>query len=123
MKHLRSDYNAIQPWPVRRPHTAKLRGETTTDIPGWMGEDPAARLNSLTPLIPDDEPVFLIRGQDPVGGMAVRAYADYAERCGADAEMVRQIYAWADRMEAYAEDKQHGAPDVPAGMLRNAEDA
>lgn len=28
MRHLRSDYDAIQPWPVKRPHIAKQGGRT-----------------------------------------------------------------------------------------------
>lgn len=70
-------------------------------------------------IVPEDEPVFLIRGQDPAASVAVRAYAVAAAAAGADAEMVRQIGAWADEMKAYAKRAQHGPPDIPDGQLRN----
>lgn len=118
MRHLRDDYNAIQPWPVKRPHHAKIDGELRMNT-GYLPDGGYDPQHEPQPIIPDDEPVFLIRGQDPIGGQTVRAYADYAERCGADPAMVQAIYVWADRMEEYAESKQHGAPDVPKGLLRD----
>jgi hypothetical protein len=68
--------------------------------------------------IPDDEPVFLLRGQDPSAGFAVHAYAVSAAAHGADPEMVARIKDWSKLMKAYAERAQHGPPDVPDGMLR-----
>ncbi len=62
--------------------------------------------------IPDDEPVFLIRGQDKIGASAVRAWALLAEACGADPVIVATALDHAYRMEAWA--KKHGkVPDMP----------
>jgi hypothetical protein len=59
--------------------------------------------------IPEDEPVFLIRGQDRVGATAVRLYAALAEEAGADPELVQRCRDWADRM---AEWPKHKTPDL-----------
>lgn len=48
--------------------------------------------------VPEDEPVFLIRGQDAVGAEAVLAWADLAERRGADKATVRSARLHAERM-------------------------
>ncbi len=39
-------------------------------------------------LIPEDEPVFLLRGQDKFAHQVVALYADLAERGGADTKLV-----------------------------------
>lgn len=62
--------------------------------------------------IPADEPVFLIRGQDPTAALIVRAWADAAERLGADAELVRLAREQADAMDAWPTKK--AVPDLPA---------
>jgi hypothetical protein len=113
MRHLRSDYDAIQPFPVKRQHIVKIDGETVDANQGieHLGK-------RMDPLIPDDEPVFLLRGQDPAAANAVRAYARLARALGSDPEMCNRIMQWADEMEQYAATKQHGVPDVPEGMLR-----
>jgi hypothetical protein len=76
------------------------------------------RIQDPAGLIPDDEPVFLLRGQDPAAAEVVRFYAEHAADLGADADMIRAVEAWADRMDDYAEAVGHGAPDVPRGKLR-----
>jgi hypothetical protein len=111
MRHLRKDYDAIQPWPVRRPHIAKM-GDAVGEFERLTDE------TTVQPLIPDDEPVFLLRGQDPAAANAVRAYARLARALGSDPEMCNRIMQWADEMKQYAATKQHGAPDVPEGMLQ-----
>lgn len=58
MKHARPDYDAIQPFPTKRPHIVKIDGETVdASEDKYLGKH-------MEPLIPDDEPVLLIRGQD-----------------------------------------------------------
>src|SRR4051794_31669255 len=54
-----------------------------------------------TRFVPFDEPVFLIRGQDIVGGDAVRAWAELAERAGAGADIVAAAREHAARMDAW----------------------
>lgn len=115
MRHLRRDYDGIQPWPVKRPHVAKLNGYL---IVGQQAENAIEDDLPIEPLIPDDEPVFLLRGQDPAAAKAVRAYIRYAAAIGVDEETLAALDTWAEEMADYAERAQHGPADVPAGMLR-----
>jgi hypothetical protein len=62
-------------------------------------------------LIPDDEPVFLIRGQDAISGQAVRAWAELAEINGADPEIIKRALDHADKMDRWPKKK---TPDLPA---------
>lgn len=68
--------------------------------------------NGTTRLVPRDEPVFLIRGQDAAGAATVRAWADMAETLGADSEILRVAREHADRMEAWPKKK---TADLPRG--------
>lgn len=112
MRHLRQDYNAIQPWPVKRPHLVKRPDGSTGEplIDGFL-------TNGEAPIIADDEPVFVLRGQDPAAARAVRTYAAEWLIHGGDPDVARQLLGWADEMEAYAAQAGHGAPDVPAEFL------
>lgn len=118
MRHLRRDYDAIQPFPVKRSHIVRIDGEVK-DANSGSPDHLWTLGRHMDPLIPDDEPVFLLRGQDPVAAAVVMAYASGVESSGGDPEMVRQIRAWAGQMRDYAEAKQHGVPDVPQGQLRD----
>lgn len=60
-------------------------------------------------IIPSDEPVFLIRGQDAVGAAAVRAWADLAEAAGAAPDILRLARDHAAKMDAWPKKK---TPDV-----------
>lgn len=118
MRHARTDYEAIQPWPTKRPHTVKVDGITTFNIEvESMSEMGGPRLE---PIIPDDEPVFLIRAKDAVGPSVVKDWANRAELDGADEELVTKVRAWADVMEKYAKVNYGGGktPDTPEGLLR-----
>ncbi len=53
--------------------------------------------------IPGEEPVFLIRGQDEVGWMAVEAWANLAEAAGAPDSIVMRAREHAGLMEKWAE--------------------
>jgi hypothetical protein len=53
--------------------------------------------------IPSGEPVFLLRGQDPLAADAVEAYADAAEAAGASEAFVASARAQADAMRRWAE--------------------
>lgn len=57
-------------------------------------QDPAGK-------IPEDEPVFLLRGQDKAAVGAVRAYAEILESMGGDPVLVRLSRLWAARMEQW----------------------
>ncbi len=47
-----------------------------------------ARIQDNANIIPDDEPVFLIRGQDIVAPFALQKYALLAEEAGAPGDVV-----------------------------------
>lgn len=111
MKHARTDYDAIQPWPTKRPHTARVHGAVHFDLPA--DAEPAC-----DPLIPDDEPVALLRGQDPVGWRAVLAYCDIAEGMNVQPDLVAALRAHADAMREWCERVGHGLPDAPSEVLR-----
>ncbi|MBN9441144.1 hypothetical protein [Bosea sp. (in: a-proteobacteria)] len=87
MKHARSDYDTIQ--------------QIST--------------NGTTRQIPVDEPVFLIRGQDVVGGDAVRAWAALAEAEGASPDILKAAREHAMKMDAWPKKK---VPDMPEGTGR-----
>ena len=111
MKHNRPDYAAIQPWPTKRPHIVKVNGETRELE---LTDDPSD--DDLQPIIPDDEPVFLLRAKDPWAAETVRFWAWLQSRNGADVELVMSCERFADEMEAYYDDyyasrKSHA--DVP----------
>lgn len=67
-------------------------------------------------LIPEDEPVFLIRAKDIVGADAVRAWADLAERAGAAPDIVAAARLHADNMTTWRILHDNGGqiPDMPA---------
>ena len=72
------------------------------------------RIQDPAGLIPDDEPVFLLRGQDQHAAAIVRLYALTVEACGGDPEIVRRSFEQADRMQAWPEHKKPDMPIPPA---------
>lgn len=99
MKHLRKDYDRIQD-----PAIA----------------DPSLLAPGCKP-IAEDEPVFLLRAQDGAAAHAVLAWADEAERLGADANLVGAVRAWAARMISWRSSNvgwQGKIPDTPDGQLK-----
>lgn len=77
-------------------------------------------LAALDARIPNDEPVFLLRGQDPSAEIAVRAWADDAERLGAEPNLIRKVRLWATTMGEYARSHGKRVADAPEEELRNA---
>lgn len=110
MRHARRDYDAIQPWPTRRPHVGKKDGVTVTAPVGHSG-------TGFDPLIPDDEPVFLIRGQDLAAIPAAEAWCDAAERLGADAEIIATVRRHIEVVREWQAEHAK-VPDAPADVLR-----
>lgn len=117
MKHLRSDYDAIQPFPQRRAKIAKIEGETVN-----LDQDPTEKWLGLhmDPLIGEDEPVFLLRAKDPVAGDVVRYWAERVAQRGGDPVLVGRVDRWANEMDDWR--REHGdertVPDVPKESLR-----
>lgn len=67
------------------------------------------RIQDPANLIPEDEPVFLIRAQDANSGEAVRDYAVRALRSGASPELVQRCFDHAKLMDAWPKKK---VPDL-----------
>lgn len=112
MRHCRTDYEAIQPWPTTRPHTVKQDGQLLHDALAYRGKPP------YEPIIPDDEPVFILRARDVNGPDAVRFWANCTERHGGDSATTERVRRWADEMEAWGEANGAKVADTPSELLR-----
>lgn len=63
--------------------------------------------------IPDDEPVFLIRGQDIAAPQTLLFWADLASQLGASQEICTLVRDHADAMVKWQEDHKSKVPDLP----------
>lgn len=68
------------------------------------------RIQDPNGVIPDDEPVFLLRGQDRFAARAVYFWADMVEQAGGDPEIVRVAKEHAAKMVYWPKKK---TPDLP----------
>jgi hypothetical protein len=59
------------------------------------------RIRDFYGMIPDDEPVFLLRGQDQVAAETVRFWADRNDEAGGDPELSRLAREHADAMDRW----------------------
>ncbi len=59
------------------------------------------RIQDPAGLIPEDEPVFLLRGQDPIAANIMRIYAILAYDTGCDSEVINTINSHAFRMDEW----------------------
>ena len=112
MKHARSDYDAIQPWPTKRAHTVKQDGQVLHDAPIYRGKPP------YEPLIPDDEPVFLVRGQDLAAIPTAEAWCKAAEELGADAGIIDAVRRHIEVVREWQATHVAKVPDAPDSALR-----
>jgi hypothetical protein len=113
MKHARSDYDAIQPWPTKRPHIVKVDG-VPTDIGGYSPNSVTTHsMAEVDPIIPDDEPVFLIRAQDRAAIPAAEAWCEAAEALGADAKIVQVVRDHIEVVRRWQESHPTKVPDLP----------
>ena len=71
------------------------------------------RIQDPAGLIPDDEPVFLLRGQDKVAPAIVENWAETVSKLGGSQKIVTAAFRQASRMRAWQ--MQHGGkvPDMP----------
>lgn len=67
------------------------------------------RIQDPAGLIPDDEPVFLLRAQDMHAAETLRWYASEVADVGGDADVITATLEQADRMDAWPVKK---APDI-----------
>lgn len=66
-------------------------------------------------LIPDDEPVFLVRGQDLAAPATMRAWADLALAHGASTDIVQRVREFAGYTEAWQVANRAKVPDLAPG--------
>jgi hypothetical protein len=71
------------------------------------------RIQDPDGLIPDDEPVFLVRGQDVAGPETLRAWCRIAAAAGAEMDILNLVEDHANRMEAWQRDVAQKVPDLP----------
>lgn len=70
------------------------------------------RIQDPMAIIPHDEPVFLIRGQDRCAPDTVRFWAERAERLGAAPDIVNAAIRQADAMENWLAHRVSKIPDL-----------
>lgn len=131
MKHGRSDYNVIQDLTVAAQLAALVLYGGPDVNKSAAGRQLASEVLGLntrsrksdpellpkdapTKLIPWDEPVFLVRGQDVLGGETVRAWIKLAEAMGVSPEVLRIVNQHAIRMDDWEIKK---VPDVDEDKL------
>lgn len=68
------------------------------------------RIQDPANLIPADEPVFLLRAQDPLAWVVVGLWADAAELIGADQEIIDAAREQASAMHQWP---HKAKPDMP----------
>lgn len=66
-------------------------------------------------------PYFVIAASDPAAPVALRAYADAAERLGLDPSYVRDVRQYADGFEAWRAVNGAGDPDAPRHRVDDPE--
>lgn len=62
--------------------------------------------------IPEDEPVFLIRGQDIVGPMVVQVWARLAKNAGATPDIIEAAQRQSQAMQEWQEAHGSKIPDL-----------
>jgi len=72
------------------------------------------RIQDPLNLIPKEEPVFLLRGQDRFAPMVVEAWAKMAEERGANKNIVEAAFGQARAMYQWQEDNKEKMPDLPS---------
>jgi len=76
-------------------------------------EDYNGRIVDLENKIPEDEPVFLLRGQDMAAPKVVEFWAKEAEDLGAKPNIVIAAREQVQRMRKWQEDHGAKTPDMP----------
>lgn len=71
--------------------------------------------------IPENEPVFLLRGQDPLSPKMLKTYAKRLKKLGGDPEMVQIVKDWAKTIKNYQKTIDTHIPDLPQDENRSTE--
>lgn len=69
-------------------------------------------LKKLEKKIPDDEPVFLFRGQDIGAPKMIEMYAEYIASMGAKSDIVEAAREQANKMREWQKNKKAKVPDM-----------
>lgn len=75
-----------------------------------------ARIQDSDSLIPANEPVFLIRAQDPLSEIVLKNYADLHELIGGPSELADTVREHANRMALWKNKKE--LADAPEEVLK-----
>lgn len=71
------------------------------------------RIQDPKNIIPADEPVFLLRGQDVASPKTIRFWACVARELGAKQDIIDAALAQADKMDAWQNEHSAKIPDMP----------
>lgn len=71
------------------------------------------RIQDPAGLIPEDEPVFLLRGQDALAPATLHEYADLVENENGDPYMVKKVREHAELMATWQHHNKCKMPDMP----------
>lgn len=94
---------------VAKALARKLAGVDQADPGGGAPDLVPITTNGTTRLVPRNEPVFLLRGQDALAALAVRFWADSVAKAGGDEAAIASARAQADHMDAWPVKKR---PDL-----------
>jgi hypothetical protein len=75
--------------------------------------DDYMRIQDPDGIIPDDEPVFLLRGQDVAAPAAVEFWANEVERCRGRDDIVASAREQARKMREWQRNRMSKLPDLP----------
>lgn len=76
------------------------------------------RIQDPARIIPADEPVFLLRGQDRCAIGAIETWCRQAEILGVEQSMIDAAREHAKLMEIWQKEKFRRVPDMPADAYR-----
>ena len=77
-------------------------------------EDYNRRIQDNEEIIPEDEPVFLLRAQDKHAPVILRFYASLVNGVGGNPDIIRNTMCHARNMEMWQEDYGCKSPDMKA---------
>ena len=78
------------------------------------------RIQDPANLIPEDEPVFLLRGQDETAPQVVERWAFLAHKIGASNDIVDAAMGQAKEMRRWQLEHKHKVPDMPSVKPNNS---
>jgi hypothetical protein len=71
------------------------------------------RIQDPANLIPEHEPVFLLRGKDVAAPAAIEAWCKEAKKYGADDNIIQAAQEHADKMRVWQIEHESKVPDMP----------